>query len=72
MSKPIFSSLSGMDKNLLSVGQMVEKLYKILFNNYCCLIKDANDINLFRIKMEMKSFVLNPLEEGQIAFLNSG
>ena len=55
------------DQNLLSVGKMVEKGYKVLFNNDCCLIKDANDNDLFRIKMKEKSFGLNPLEK-QIAF----
>ena len=48
---------------------MVEKRYNVLFNNDCCQIKDANDSDLFRIKMEEKNFVLNPLEEAQIAFL---
>ena len=38
------------DQNLLSVGQLVEKGYKVLFNNDCCLIKDANDNDLFKIK----------------------
>ena len=56
------------DQNLSSVGQMVEKGYKVLFNNDCCLIKDANDNYLFRIKMKGKSFFLNPFEEEQIAF----
>ena len=54
------------DKNLLSVGQMVEKGYKVLFNNDCCLIKYANDNYIFRIKM--KSFVRNPMEEEQNEF----
>ena len=44
------------DQNLLSVGQMVEKGYKVLFNNDCCLIKYENDNDLFRIKMKGKSF----------------
>ena len=56
------------DQNLLIVGQMVEKGYKVLFNNYYCLIKDANGSDLFRIEMNEKSFVLNPLEEEKIAF----
>ena len=54
------------DQNLLRVGLKVEKGYKVLVNNACGLIKDANDRDLFRIKMKGKSFVLNPLEE-QIA-----
>ena len=47
---------------------MVEIGYKILFNNDYCLIKYENDNDLFRIKMKRRSFVLNPLEEEQIAF----
>ena len=39
-----------------------------MFNNDYCLIKDINDNDQFRIKMKGKSFVLNPLEEEQIAF----
>ena len=42
------------DQNLLSVGQLVEKGYKVLFNNDCCLIKDANDNDLFKIKVKGK------------------
>ena len=57
------------DHNLLSVGQLVEKVYKVLFNNSYCLIKNANGNDLFRIEMKEKSFILNPLEEEQIAFL---
>ena len=30
------------DQNLLSVGQLVEKLYKVLFKNNYCLIKYVN------------------------------
>ena len=56
------------DKNLWSAGQLVEKGYKVLSNNYYCLIKDANDSDLFIIEMKNKSFFLNPLEDEQIAF----
>ena len=31
------------DQNLLRVSQLVEKGYKVLFNNDCYLIKDEND-----------------------------
>ena len=56
------------DQNLLSVGQLVEKGYKVLFNNGYCQIKNENGNDLFRIEMKEKSFILNPLEEEQIAF----
>ena len=48
------------NQNLLSVGQLVEKRYKVLFNNDYCLIKDVNDSDQFIIKMKEQSFVLNP------------
>ena len=32
----------GIDQNFLSVGQLIEKEYKVQFNNDYCLIKDAN------------------------------
>ena len=56
------------DQNLLSVGQLVEKGYKVLFNNSSCLIKNPNGNDLFRIEIKEKSFILNPLKEEQIAF----
>ena len=58
------------DKNLLSVGQLVEKGYKVLFENKIYLIKDAKDKDIVKVKMRGKSFALNPLEEEQIVFFN--
>ena len=45
------------------MGQLVEKGYKVLFNNDYCLIKDQ-----FIMEVKGKSFVLNPLKEERIAF----
>ena len=56
------------DQNLLSVGQLLERGYKVLFENESCLIKDSDGKDIFKIKMRGKSFALNPLEEEQIAF----
>ena len=56
------------DKNLLSIGQLVEKGYKVLFENKICLIKDAEDKDISKVKMRGKSFTLNPLEDEQIFF----
>ena len=39
-----------------------------MFENKSCLIKDADDTNILKLKMREKSFALNPLEEEQIAF----
>ncbi|GAA0144243.1 hypothetical protein LIER_04740 [Lithospermum erythrorhizon] len=57
------------DQNLLSVGQLVENGFKVIFENKVCLIKDENDNDVFKIKMRGKSFSLNPVEEEQVACL---
>ena len=56
------------DQNLLSVGQLLDKGYKVLFENKQCLIKDANGRDLFNVKMKGKIFALNPMENEQMAF----
>ncbi|RVW60649.1 hypothetical protein CK203_048842 [Vitis vinifera] len=53
------------DQNLLSVGQLLEKGFKVLFEDKFCMIKDANGKNVFKIKMRGKSFALNLLKEEQ-------
>ncbi|KAG6511961.1 hypothetical protein ZIOFF_030048 [Zingiber officinale] len=55
-------------QNLLSVGQLIEKGFKVVFENNFCLIKDAANQDIFKIKMKGKSFALKPLEEEQTAF----
>ena len=40
------------DQNLLSVGQLHDKGYKVLFENKQCLIKDASGKDLFNVKMK--------------------
>jgi predicted aspartyl protease len=56
------------DQNLLSVGQLIEKGFKVHFEDKHCLIKDASGQEMFKVKMRGKSFTLNPLEEKQTAF----
>ena len=56
------------DQNLLSVGQLLEKGFKVYFEDNYCLIKDAFGQDLFKVKMRGKSFSLDPLEEEQITF----
>nr|KYP36489.1 hypothetical protein KK1_042383 [Cajanus cajan] len=51
------------NQNLLSVGQLLDKSYKILFEDKMCLIKDASGHDLFKVKMKGKSFSLNLMEE---------
>ncbi|KHN26077.1 Retrovirus-related Pol polyprotein from transposon TNT 1-94, partial [Glycine soja] len=56
------------DQNLLSVGQLVEKGFKVIFENKHCLIKDVNDKEIFSIKMRGKSFSFDSLKEEQAAY----
>jgi len=45
------------DKHLLSVGQLVEKGYKVLFENKSCTIKDVYGKNIFQVKMKKKNLL---------------
>ena len=56
------------DQNLLSVGQLLEKGFKVIFEDKQCLIKNANDKEVFRIKMRGKSFSLDLIKEEQAAY----
>jgi len=51
------------DQNLLSVGQLLEKGYKVCFENKSCVIMDAKGLELFKIKMRKKIFALDLMEE---------
>ncbi|KAL8096063.1 hypothetical protein AgCh_037136 [Apium graveolens] len=55
-------------QNLLSVCQLTERGFKVIFEDKHCLIKDAANQDIFIIRMKGKSFSLNPLEEEQSAF----
>jgi len=50
-------------QNLLSVGKLVEKGYKVLFENKICLIKNVEAKDILKVKMRGKNFALDPLEE---------
>ncbi|KAJ8751718.1 hypothetical protein K2173_025889 [Erythroxylum novogranatense] len=56
------------DQNLLSVGQLLDKGYKVLFKNKQCLIQDVDGRDIFKVKMKGKSFALNLMEEEHMAF----
>ena len=58
------------DQNLLSVGHVLDKGYKVLFENKQCLIRDASGKDLFNFKMKGKSFALNPMEKEHMAFIS--
>jgi hypothetical protein len=48
---------------LLSVSQLLDKGYKVLFEDKSCVIEDAEGIEVFNIQMKGKSFVLDFKEE---------
>ena len=72
-----FESLSGLklipnvlfvpniDQNLLCVKRLLEKGFKVPFEDKFYMINDANGKDVFKIKMRGKSFALNLLEEEQ-------
>jgi len=41
---------------VLTIGKLIEKGYKVLFENESCLIKDSNGKGIFKVKMRGKSF----------------
>ena len=47
------------DQNLLSVPQLVEKGFKVIFEDNVCLIKNVKGKDVFKIKMRAKSYALN-------------
>jgi hypothetical protein len=57
--------VSDIDHNLLSVGQLMEKGFKVIFEDKWCLIKDNIGNNVFRVKMKAKGFILNLMKEEQ-------
>lgn len=51
------------NQNLLSVSQLLDKGYKVLFEDKSCVIEDDEGIEVFNIQMKGKSFVLDFKEE---------
>ena len=47
-------------------GQLIQKVFKVIFETNQCLIKDVASNDVFRVEMKGKSFALDPLEEEQI------
>ncbi|KAL6345329.1 hypothetical protein AAG906_015812 [Vitis piasezkii] len=56
------------DQNLLSVRQLIEKGFKVIFEDKWCMIKDTKCRDVFKVKMRAKSFALNLMEDEQITF----
>lgn len=55
------------NQNILSVGQLLEKGYKVLFEDKFCLITDAQNKEVFKVQMQSKTFALNFTEKEQAA-----
>ena len=53
-------------KIFFSVGQLMEKGYKLSFEDNACMIKDVKGNELFKIQMVGRSFALNFEEEHAI------
>ncbi|PKA61127.1 hypothetical protein AXF42_Ash006023 [Apostasia shenzhenica] len=51
------------EQNLLSVGQLIEKGFKVMFMEKTCMIEDATGQKIFEVKMAGRSFSLNPMQE---------
>ena len=63
--------MPNISQNLLSVGQLLEKGFKVIFETNQCLIKDAEGKDMFKVKMKGKSnqlWSLDPLDEEQSFF----
>nr|GMD60386.1 Retrovirus-related Pol polyprotein from transposon TNT 1-94 [Ipomoea batatas] len=52
----------------VNVGQLVEKRFKVIFENKLGIIKDTYDNDVIRIKMRGTSFLLDSMEEEQAAY----
>ncbi|XP_070018827.1 uncharacterized protein [Nicotiana sylvestris] len=51
------------DQNLLSVGQLMKKEFKVSFEDKHCFIYDATGLEILRVKMRGKNFSFNPTED---------
>jgi hypothetical protein len=69
-TKTIFDVLyvPDIDQNLLSVGQLIEKGMKVIFENQSCYIFDAARQKILQARMRDKSFSFLPFEEEHTAF----
>ncbi|XP_049397371.1 uncharacterized protein LOC125861547 [Solanum stenotomum] len=53
------------DKSLFSVGQLIEKGFKLLFGDKYCRIFDSTKQEILQVEMRGKSFSFNPTEDAQ-------
>ncbi|RDY08059.1 hypothetical protein CR513_07754, partial [Mucuna pruriens] len=59
---------TSLNQRSLSVSQLVERHFKVIFENNWCLVKDAKGRDIFKVKMRVKSHHINLMEEEQVAF----
>ena len=57
------------NQNLLSVTQLLEKGYKVLFEDKNNMIKDTEGRKVLRVQMKGKSFALDLMKEEQAAYI---
>lgn len=55
------------NQNMLSVTQLLEKGYRVLFEGKNYVIKNVKDIKVFKVQMKDKSFALYLKKKKQIA-----
>ncbi|KAK8302351.1 hypothetical protein V6Z12_D04G081400 [Gossypium hirsutum] len=55
--------LPNIDQNLFSVGKLIKKGFKVIFEDKWCLIEDSKSRDVFKAKMKAKRFALNRMEE---------
>ena len=55
-------------QNLLSVGQLIKRSFKVAFEDNYCVIRYETNHDIFKVKMERKSFALNPLRRSTLLF----
>jgi len=58
--------LPNISQNLLSVSWLIQKGFKVIIKSDRCLIKDAHDNDVFKVKRKGKSIALDPMKEEQI------
>lgn len=51
----------------MSVNQLLEKGYKVLFEDKNCVIKDTKSIEVVKVQMKGKSFALDLMKDDQAA-----
>jgi len=56
------------DQNLLSVGRLIEKGFKVSFKDQHCVIFDTTGLEILKVKMKLKSFSFDSNEEEQTTY----